>query len=433
MEHRLLTVMFVDMQGYTRRSAEQTIDEMKLFHDELRDFVQKSIEGHGGTLVKSLGDGFLVRFDTPTRAVQAGLELQKRIETRNQNILNPEKFVRFRIGINTGEVGVDEQGDLFGDPVNIASRIQNFAEPNAVFISESTFLAMNRNEFGAQDLGPQEFKNATREIRVYKIQGKMAPTGKTAPAAAVVSRAAQPSLSASAWTGRKIALLTAFALAAGLPLMIWSGKKLFRKRPSASTATNASLTPPALEPPPSTHGPNERPDVPGHDWNTSHAPQERGSMPARPDIQGGEPGLPQLPGHARPDKRRNGQNRERPPEMIEALFRPLTLDLTNTQLQIPRHARKEIEKLQEAVKRKEFKAAWRLLDEMEQRVPAGEREFMAKLSIAFTRVDVLSQAGRINEAQQILKKISEAEPRIPPPLKEPFGNRVRELAHQLSK
>jgi len=119
--------------------------------------------------------------------------------------------------------------------------------------------------------------------------------------------------------------------------------------------------------------------------------------------------------------------------MIEALFRPLTLDLTKTQLEIPRHARKEIAKLQEAMKRKEYKAAWRLLDEMEQRVPAGEREFMAKLSIAFTRVDVLRQAGRINEAQEILRKISEARPRIPPPLQEPFEGRVQELAQQLSK
>ena len=130
MENRLLTIMFIDMQGYTKRSAKQTIDDMKLFHDEMHGFVGGVIKNWDGTLVKSLGDGFLVYFESPTKAVQCGIEIQKKLETRNANIINPENFVRFRVGINTGEVGVDETGDLFGDPVNIAARVQNFAEPN---------------------------------------------------------------------------------------------------------------------------------------------------------------------------------------------------------------------------------------------------------------------------------------------------------------
>lgn len=172
MENRIVTIMFVDMQGYTRRSASQTFSEMKLFHDDLKGFVQEQAGKHDGVLVKCLGDGFLVRFDLPSRAIQCGLEMQCQLQARNAHMVNPEHLVRFRIGINTGEVGIDENGDLFGDPVNIASRIQGFAEPNEVFISEATYLAMNRNEFGAQDLGPQQFKNATREIRVYKILPK---------------------------------------------------------------------------------------------------------------------------------------------------------------------------------------------------------------------------------------------------------------------
>ena len=172
MEHRLVTVVFIDMQGYTKRSAGQSVEEMKRFHDEFHSFVKDLVEEHGGVLVKSLGDGFLVRFDSPTKAVQCSYEMQQHLMSRNEDILNPEKIVRFRIGINTGDVGIDESGDLFGDPVNIAARIQNFAEPNEVFISESTLLAMNRNEFGAKDLGPQQFKNATREIKVFKVLPK---------------------------------------------------------------------------------------------------------------------------------------------------------------------------------------------------------------------------------------------------------------------
>ncbi|MBF0499181.1 MAG: hypothetical protein HQM09_03570 [Candidatus Riflebacteria bacterium] len=180
MDNRLATIVFVDMQGYTKRSAQQTIDEMKVFHDEMFGFVKQHVDKYAGFLVKSLGDGFLIRFDSPTNAVQCGLEMQRKLESRNANVLNPDSIVRFRIGINTGDVGIDENGDLFGDPVNIASRIQSYAEPSEVYISEATYLAMNRNEFGTQDLGPQSFKNATREVRIYKILKNGSP-GVTVP------------------------------------------------------------------------------------------------------------------------------------------------------------------------------------------------------------------------------------------------------------
>ena len=181
------------MQGYTKRSAKQTIEEMKLFHDQMFSFVQGIIESWDGIMVKSLGDGFMVRFDSPTKAIQAGIEVQKKLETRNAQMLNPDSIVRFRIGINTGEVGIDENGDLFGDPVNIAARIQTFADSNDVYIAESTYLAMNRNEFGAVDLGNQELKNATREIKIYKIlrDGSPGVTLKDTDNSAQVSLAEQ--------------------------------------------------------------------------------------------------------------------------------------------------------------------------------------------------------------------------------------------------
>ncbi len=182
MENRLMTIVFIDMQGYTRRSASQTIEEMKLFHDQMFKFVSDIVDRCGGVMVKTMGDGFMVRFDSPTNAVQTGIEIQKKLESRNAQMMTPDSIVRFRIGINTGEVGIDESGDLFGDPVNIAARIQTFADSNDVFISEATYLAMNRNEFGAVDLGAQELKNATREIKIYKILKNGSP-GVTLPGA----------------------------------------------------------------------------------------------------------------------------------------------------------------------------------------------------------------------------------------------------------
>ncbi len=213
MEHKLATIVFIDMQGYTKRTASQTVEEMKRFHDEFHAFVKERLEKHGGVMVKSLGDGFLARFDAPTKAVACALEMQSMLRARNEEILNPEKLVRFRIGINTGEIGIDEQGDVFGDPVNIAARIQSFAEPNEVYISEATYLAMNRNEFGAEDLGAHEFKNATREIKVYKIlpKGVKPARGASRPAGHPMELGRPGAAPGGGWK-RKIAIAAAILL-----------------------------------------------------------------------------------------------------------------------------------------------------------------------------------------------------------------------------
>ena len=169
MERKTLTILFVDLQGYTSRTASQTRDENDILVQELKSFIGKHTTQYGGVLRKSMGDGFLLTFESPTDAIVCGQEMQSKIEQRNANVLNKDNFIRFRIGISTGEVTLDEGGDVFGDAVNIASRIQGFAEPNDVYISEATYLAMNKAEIHALDLGPKMFKNALKEVRVYKV------------------------------------------------------------------------------------------------------------------------------------------------------------------------------------------------------------------------------------------------------------------------
>jgi class 3 adenylate cyclase/Flp pilus assembly protein TadD len=169
MKRKTLTILFADVQGYTSRTSRQTRKENELFVTELKSFIEKNAGEKGGILVKTMGDGFLLTFESPTDAIICGQNIQSQIEQRNSNVLNNENFIRFRIGISTGEVNLDESGDVYGDAVNIAARIQSFAEPNGVYISESTYLAMNRSEINALDLGPQQFKNVMEEVRVYKV------------------------------------------------------------------------------------------------------------------------------------------------------------------------------------------------------------------------------------------------------------------------
>jgi len=169
MKRKTLTLLFIDVHGYTSRTARQTREENELFIKEIRSYVEKHCKDKGGIFVKAMGDGFLLSFESPTDAVSCGRDLQQYVEQRNSNILNEDNFIRFRIGISTGEVTVDDDNDVYGHAVNVAARIQSFADPNGVYISESTYLAMNKTEVKALDLGPQRFKNLMQEVRVYKV------------------------------------------------------------------------------------------------------------------------------------------------------------------------------------------------------------------------------------------------------------------------
>jgi len=166
MKRKTLTILFADLQGFTSRTASQSREDNELLVKELKTFIGKNTANHNGTLVKSMGDGFMLTFESPTDGVACGQEIQSQIEQRNAN---QENFTRIRIGISTGEVNIDDNGDVDGDAVNISSRIQNFAEPNNVYISDATYLAMNRSGIHTKDLGLKQFKNVPDDVRVYKV------------------------------------------------------------------------------------------------------------------------------------------------------------------------------------------------------------------------------------------------------------------------
>jgi class 3 adenylate cyclase len=161
--------MFVDLQGYTSLTSQKTREEHQIFVKEIHSFVEKHAQSKRGNLVKAMGDGFLITFESPTDAINCGLAIQEEIGRRNMNILDQSHWLRLRVGISTGEVSVDEKGDVYGEAVNLAARIEKRCDPNEVFISESTYLAMNRSEVNALDLGALKFKNVTEDVRVFKI------------------------------------------------------------------------------------------------------------------------------------------------------------------------------------------------------------------------------------------------------------------------
>lgn len=167
MNNKNLTIMFTDMKGFTSRTSSQsrtaTIDMIRT-HKEL---LAPVIADRGGRLIKTIGDAFLVTFESPTDAVLAGIALQKILAEHNPKLPEQER-IHIRVAINTGEVSIEE-GDVYGEAVNIAARIEGIAEANEVYFTEATYLAMNKAEVPSAEIGYRMLKGIPHKIKVYRV------------------------------------------------------------------------------------------------------------------------------------------------------------------------------------------------------------------------------------------------------------------------
>lgn len=172
MRTQTLTLLLSDLQGYTARQARSSRADQARDLAEHERLLRPVFAKFDGTVVKTMGDAFLVRFDSPTNAVLAAVQVHRQLEHHNQSLDSAQAAkaaLRVRIGIATGEVAVDDAGDVFGDAVNLAARLQSSAEPGAVWLAESTFLSMNRNEVQAFEVGARVFQGVPNEVKVYRV------------------------------------------------------------------------------------------------------------------------------------------------------------------------------------------------------------------------------------------------------------------------
>lgn len=164
-----LSILISDLQGYTERQARSSRAAIAEDLERYGALLRPIFAAFDGEVVKSMGDAFLVCFDSPTNAVLAAVQVQKHLEVHNQALREGEAPMRVRIGIATGEVSRDESGDVFGDPVNLASRLQSSADSSAIWLAETTFLSMNKNEVQALEVGARVFKGVPGEVKVYRV------------------------------------------------------------------------------------------------------------------------------------------------------------------------------------------------------------------------------------------------------------------------
>ena len=169
-KHYNTTVMFIDMAGYTSKSSKLSRKELQNTLEEFEKTVAPVMKNFGGRIIKGMGDAYLITFHSPTNSVLCAVEIQKRIKERNEQVSEKEKF-EARIGISSGEV-YERGGDIFGTPVNLASRIQTQASPGEILFGESVYHAMNKNEVKYSSLGKHSLKGIEDKIEIYSVETK---------------------------------------------------------------------------------------------------------------------------------------------------------------------------------------------------------------------------------------------------------------------
>ena len=164
---RNLTILLTDIEDFTPKTSRKTRADILRMLEEHKGIVLPVLEGKGGRLIKTIGDAFLVVFDSPTDAVLAGVEVQRLLREHNAHKLGDDRL-DVRIAINAGEVTLADN-DVFGEPVNITARINGIAEAGEVFFTEAVYLAMNKMEVPSSEVGLLQLKGIAEKIRVYKV------------------------------------------------------------------------------------------------------------------------------------------------------------------------------------------------------------------------------------------------------------------------
>lgn len=167
-ERRLVAIMFTDMVDYTSLSERDEPLALALL-EEHRKLLRPVLAKYNGREVKTMGDGFLVEFPSTLQAVRSAVEVQKAISDRNQKVPTSRRIL-LRVAVNVGDVE-HRDGDIFGDAVNIASRVHEIADPGTICITQQVYDQIrNSREFQTTSLGQSRLKNVQAPIEVYKIQ-----------------------------------------------------------------------------------------------------------------------------------------------------------------------------------------------------------------------------------------------------------------------
>ena len=167
---KIAAILVSDVVGYSRLAGADEDRTLSRLRGLRSDLIDPAIAAHHGRIVKRTGDGSIVEFRSVVDAVRCAIEVQNAMIERNAGVPEDRRIV-FRIGIHLGDVVEESDGDLMGDGVNIAARLEGIAEPGAICLSEDAYRQVSgRLDMEVTDLGSTQLKNIARPIRAYSLR-----------------------------------------------------------------------------------------------------------------------------------------------------------------------------------------------------------------------------------------------------------------------
>ena len=190
-ERRLAAILAADVAGYSRLMGADEEGTLARLNARRREFLEPTVAKHRGRVVKRTGDGILVEFVSAVDATRCAIEVQHGMAQRNIGVTD-EQRIEIRIGVHVGDI-IIEEGDIFGDGVNIAARLESVAQPGGLCISEDAYRQV-RDKLDANflDSGERQLKNIARPVRIYEFYPDTSPAGKTP--ASELARPDKPSI-----------------------------------------------------------------------------------------------------------------------------------------------------------------------------------------------------------------------------------------------
>ena len=167
---KIAAILVSDVVGYSRLAGADEDRILARLRALRSDLIDPTIAVHHGRVVKRTGDGSLIEFRSVVDAVRCAVEVQTAMVERNAGV-PPERRIEFRVGIHLGDVVEESDGDLMGDGVNIAARLEGICEPGSICLSEQAYWQVKgRLDLAVTDLGQTQLKNIADPVRVYSLQ-----------------------------------------------------------------------------------------------------------------------------------------------------------------------------------------------------------------------------------------------------------------------
>lgn len=167
MKLEVLTIVFVDIKDYTSKTSDQSRQANERLLARFAGLVKPMVRVFNGTLVKSIGDAYLITFKSPTDSLLCAMAAQDQLAGRNALLPKEERF-EVRFAINAGEVRIEKK-DVFGEAVNIAARIEGLAKGGEIYFSEAVYLMMNKSEVPFEEAGRHKLKGISEAVGVYRV------------------------------------------------------------------------------------------------------------------------------------------------------------------------------------------------------------------------------------------------------------------------